>query len=450
MVWRPIVQSALEQNSSSRSLRQKFDSALTCHQSGKLGDAKHLYEEILQIAPDHFDALHLLGLVELQSYRPSLALPLFDRALELNGSYAPLHSNRGIAFKDLQKFDEALSCYDSALALDATLSDARYNRGLVNLALGNFRDGWHDYERRAEIGTLYHTSLKGHAEIKEHFSVCNRVEDFQGKTIFVASEQGIGDCIMFFSILPDLCRDAKHVICQADHRLIGLLTRCFPTVTFVRSGDVAAAKSIRVDCYIRLGSLGYTYRQTADHFPGAPYLESDPVKRSYWRARLPNDRKMLNVGVSWRGGSPNRNGAARSLTLDALSPLFDRSDCNFVSLQYGAVAAEIDNFNDRHGKKIHYFPREEIDDFDDFAGLIDALDCVVSVQNTTVHICGALGKRCMTLLPRRPEWRYGASGSRMPWYSSVELYRLPVDGLWSGPIEAISHAITNLIEGGFQ
>lgn len=442
------MQSALEQTSSSRSLRQKFDSALTCHQSGKLGDAKHLYEEILQIAPEHFDALHLLGLVELQSYRPSLALPLFDRALELNGSYAPLHSNRGIAFKDLQKFDEALSCYDSALALDASLSDARYNRGLVNLALGNFRDGWHDYERRAEIGTLYHTSLKGHAEIKEPFSVCNQVEDFQGKTVFVASEQGIGDCIMFFSILPDLCRDAKHVICQADPRLLGLLTRCFSSVTFVRSGDVSATTSKGADRYIRLGSLGYTYRQTAEQFCGTPYLTSNPAIQSYWRSRLPADPEKLNIGVSWRGGSPKRNGAARSLTLDELAPLFDRSDCNFVSLQYGDVAAEIENFNVGRQKKLHHFPRHEIDDFDDFAGLIDALDCVVSVQNTTVHTCGALGKKCLTLLPRRPEWRYGVHGSRMPWYSSVELYRLPANGQWSQSIAAIANAITNLIEGG--
>ena len=292
--------------------------------------------------------------------------------------------------------------------------------------------------------------MKGHADIKERFSVCNRVEDFNGKTVFVASEQGIGDCIMFFSILPDLCRDAKHVICQADTRLLELLKQCFPSVSFVRSGDVMTAQSITADRFIRLGSLGYTYRQTAAQFPGVSYLKSNPAIQSYWRSRLPSDPLKVNIGVSWRGGSPNRNGAARSLALDELSTILDRNDCNFVSLQYGDVASEIKQFNARRERKIQFFSSDEIDDFEDFAGLVDALDCVVSVQNTTVHACGALGKKCLTLLPRRPEWRYGVSGSEMPWYSSVELFRQPPEARWSGPIDAINQRLTKLIESSFQ
>jgi hypothetical protein len=444
------VQTQIDQDSSLKRARQKFDSAIKFHHSGHLSDAMHLYEEILQEFPSHFDALHLLGVAETQSYRPFLALDYFDRALKLNNAYAPLHSNRGIALKDLQNFDEALSCYNNAISLDSSFTDAYYNRGIVNLALGNFPEGWRDYERRAEINSLYQTSLKGHAEVKGGFSVCNGVEDLRGKTVFVASEQGIGDCIMFFSILPDLCRDAKHVICQAEPRLLGLLARCFPGVTFVRSGDVTVLKAITVDRYIRLGSLGYTYRHNLDDFPNKPYFKSNPAIRSYWQSRMPADPKVFNVGISWRGGSLNRNGAARSMTLDDLSPILDRSDCNFVSLQYGEVASEIDHFNAGRERKIKFFYKREIDDFEDFTALIDALDCVVSVQNTTVHACGALGKRCLTLLPRRPEWRYGVSGSEMPWYSSVELFRQSPEVRWSGPIDAINQRLTKLIESSFQ
>jgi ADP-heptose:LPS heptosyltransferase len=138
------------------------------------------------------------------------------------------------------------------------------------------------------------------------------------------------------------------------------------------------------------------------------------------------------------------------MTLDDLSPLLDRSDCNFVSLQYGEVASEIDHFNAGRERKIKFFYKREIDDFEDFAALIDALDCVVSVQNTTVHTCGALGKKCLTILPKRPEWRYGTSGPRMPWYSSVELYRQSPAGPLTDMLNAINDQITNLIEGVIQ
>lgn len=429
---------AIDQKLQRQLLHNKFDLALQLHQSGRLADAKHLYEEILAECPDHFNALHLIGLVELQSYQPTLALPLFDRALKLNSNHAPLHSNRGLALKDLQRFDEALSSYDSALAIDVTLSDAHYNRGVVNLALGNFREGWSDYERRAEIGSLYQTSLKGHAEFGEGFAVRNRVEDLRGKAIFVASEQGLGDCIMFYSILPDLLRDAGHVICQADKRLLGLLRRCFPAITFVQSGDFAILKSTRIDRYIRLASLGFTYRQDRKDFPGTAYLRSDPALRSRWAARLSSDPTLINIGISWRGGTKNTNGNGRSIALEQLKPLIDRPDCRFVSLQYGEVESEIDELNASLTQKLTYFPKSETDDFENFSGLISALNCVISIDNTTVHLCGALGKRCLTLLPFRPQWRYGASGSKMPWYSSIELYRQASNGLWSELIDTVS------------
>ena len=62
-------------------------------------------------------------------------------------------------------------------------------------------------------------------------------------------------------------------------------------------------------------------------------------------------------------------------------------------------------------------------DLDGLAALISCLDAVLTVQNTNVHLAGALGAPCWAILPEAPEWRYGREGGRMPWYASVRLLR---------------------------
>ena len=128
-----------------------------------------------------------------------------------------------------------------------------------------------------------------------------------------------------------------------------------------------------------------------------------------------------------------------------MRPLLDRDDCTFVSLQYGDVEDEIAEYNAKGHTKLLWFPKAEIDDFEDFAGLIGALDCVVSVQNTTVHTCGALGKPCFTLLPTRAQWRYGASGNSMPWYRSVKLFRQREPRKWDGVLQDVNSDISEFL-----
>ena len=70
-------------------------------------------------------------------------------------------------------------------------------------------------------------------------------------------------------------------------------------------------------------------------------------------------------------------------------------------------------------------------------GLIANLDLVVSVQNSLVHLCGALGKTCLAMLPANAEWRYGIAGDRMAWYDSVRLYRRAPEGSWADVVAEV-------------
>jgi ADP-heptose:LPS heptosyltransferase len=209
---------------------------------------------------------------------------------------------------------------------------------------------------------------------------------------------------------------------------------------------VLAPKDARIDtdvieALLAMGSLGSAFRRDVGAFPGAPYLRPGAEVRQRWAERLGPKTRRLRIGISWRGGVAATRTHARSLSLQQLAPVLDLADCEFVNLQYGEVADEVAAFNAGRQNPIRVFPRAEIDDFEELAGLVANLDLVVSVQTTLVHLCGAIGQTCLTLVPHTPEWRYGAQGSTMPWYRSVRLFRQPQHGAWGPAIAEAAAAL---------
>ena len=90
---------------------------LGLHQAGRLADAEKIYNQILAILePDHFESLHLLGLISYQRGNHAEAVSQIDFALESNPNDIFALNNRGIALKELKRFEEALASYDRALA----------------------------------------------------------------------------------------------------------------------------------------------------------------------------------------------------------------------------------------------------------------------------------------------------------------------------------------------
>jgi protein O-GlcNAc transferase len=116
---RPQVQAPV-----AAALQAKLKEAVAFHQQGKLADAERIYREILQRQPNHFDALHLLGVIAAQTRRTELTVELIGKAIGINAKVADAHSNRGVTLRDLTRFEEALASYDRALALKPDYADA--------------------------------------------------------------------------------------------------------------------------------------------------------------------------------------------------------------------------------------------------------------------------------------------------------------------------------------
>ncbi len=131
---------------------------------------------------------------------------------------------------------------------------------------------------------------------------------------------------------------------------------------------------------------------------------------------------LLNIGFAWGGGTLRSRQWLRSIPLQQWIDLLRLPQCRFFALQHGEHAQELE----------HFCSNERIDvtdlshvcaDIDELAAVVSALDLIVSVDNTLVHLGGALGKPTWVLLPVASESRYPREGERMPWYPSVRLFR---------------------------
>ena len=167
------------------------------------------------------------------------------------------------------------------------------------------------------------------------------------------------------------------------------------------------------------------------------YLAPDEQKKAAWKRRLDALGPGAKLGLSWQGGVGHTGKARRSLTLEQLLPLLRLAGVHFVSLQYTEVGDEIRNLAARHGITVHHW-QEAIDDYDETAALVCALDRVVTVCTALVHLTGALGRPAIVMVPFGSDWRYGAQGERMLWYPSVRLIRQRAIGDWSPVIESVS------------
>lgn len=411
-------------------------------------DALAMTEAVLRAKPEHGEAWLVRGDAFLNLERYGEAVEAYRRVFVRRDLGFDALVRLGLAFSAMDRFDLAIESLDAAVTLRPDSAEARFKRGQVKLRFGAFETGWDDFEQRwrserfvaASRGVVSQSMVPA-------LTLGPAAADLAGRRVLVVGEQGIGDQLMFASIIPDLARAARQVTCVCEARLTQLLAQSLPGVT-VLSPAGAQVDSDDIDVVVAIGSLGSAYRRSAADFSGEPYLRASQAAVQGWAERLGPRTGKLRVGLSWRGGVVATRRRARSLPLSALAPVLALPDCEFVSLQYGDVAAEVAAVNASRAEPIRMFPGEALDDFVELAGLLANMDVVVSVQTAIVHLAGALGRRCLALVPQNPEWRYGAGGPTISWYRSVRLFRQPGPGAWEPVIRQAAEAVRSGLSSG--
>ena len=438
---------------------QMLAAAVEQHKRGDLANAAVAYHQLLNMEPFNPGILYLMGDIAVRQGLNGLGINLLSNAISIKPT-VEAYIALGCAYKAEGHGDEAVQAWqaglkiqptaellnnmasmyadaaqpalahkyaDAALKLEPGNPHALWNSALAFLTEEDWPRGWEHHDQRFNVQNL---------STRRDFG-CPEWDGRPGVRLAVHGEQGIGDEIMFLSMMLEVLARCPDTVIEVEPRLLDVVERTFGIPAY---GNEAAMKAHEkpFDMCIPLGSLGKILRQEPAHFHGYPYLQADPERVRYWRRQYAMQGPGPYVGVAWQGGSKSTRLTQR--TIKPAQLLFTKK-ATAISLQYG-------EFAEQQAKECGYlfWPESTGADMDEVFAMTAACDLIITVPQTLVHVAGSLGVKTLVLTPLYSSWRYGLR-DRMPWYGNTRLLRQRTDGEWGYPLDQARQALDKLCKG---
>jgi ADP-heptose:LPS heptosyltransferase len=400
--------------------------------AGEVQKAIASHEKALSINPNHIEAINNRGCLLADNGHTEEALAAYERVLALDPCHAEAWINRGHMLSELHGEDDAIACYQQAIALSPHHPDAMFNMGLNQLRLGRFRLGWENLELRWFARDFIHTQRK--------YPLPRWSGEALDGPLLISGEQGLGDQILYASMLPDALARTPQITVEVEPRLIPLFNRSFPQVNAVarEEGRLYGGPAV---AQLPIASLGRLFRPDWASFPryADGYLRCNEALAASLRARLSDGRKV--IGLSWSSRNP-RYEMSKSARLHDFAALLRLPGCRFIDLQYGDTQVDREAVEQDLGVPVERLADvDNTNDLDALTSLIKACDIVVTVSNTTAHLAGALGKETYVLVPsgrgRMWFWFSGRNDDN-PFYPRLHVMQQKPKQPWAALVAGIS------------
>jgi len=484
---------------------ENLNRAFALHKEGCLQTAKDIYREILEIEPANFDALQLLGAIAIQekdwvlgldycekslrinSKSPVLlcnlgitlkalnrfieALDFYDKTIELQPDYAEAYYNRGIVLFELNRYDEAVSSYINAISLKNDYVEAIYNLGTVQnelmltedaiinyekaialqsehirahqskslllLLLGRFDEGLPEYEWRW-LSDEINNSVSASAFKNKLWS---GNELLKNKTIFLWSEQGLGDTIQFCRYATLIKSQGAKVILGVEKSLINLFSGLEGYDLIMNKKDFIPA----FDYQCPLTSLPLAFKMTLETIPNqVPYLNLNINKQLFWRNHI--GEHGFKIAICWQG-STHAVDKGRSFPVSLFEGLAKIAGVRLISLQKNEGVEQLDTLP--AGMRVERLP-EGFDNgenaFLDSAAVMKCVDLVITSDTALTHLAGALGVKTWLPLKYVPDWRWMLNRNDSPWYPNHQLFRQTTRDEWTSVFAEMENEVKIILD----
>ena len=304
-----------------------------------------------------------------------------------------------------------------------------------------FIEGWQRYEFR----------WNSKDQIKPLYNLNEHIWDgkFLNGTLLVWSEQGIGDHLFFGRMIQCLKDQAKKIVFTVDKRLIKLFKNSLSNLGINNIEIIEYNKNnlfVNFDKHLPAGSLGKFFAKSdkeilkfsKNNFVINNNEDYEKVKKFL------NNLKGFKIGLSWK--SLNKNEQHRNISLQKLVSILPDKNCSLINLQFGDTAEEISKVENNSLVKIHSL--KDIDNFnniDELSFLINSLDLVITIQNTTAHLSLGFQKKTFVLLPTNSRWHWGVSAEQSIWYPAAQIFRQSKYNYWEDVLNNVKISLNKLL-----
>lgn len=394
----------------------------------KLDLALNNLQKIVNIEPSNSLALMNIANVYVEKRNFNLALNYINQAIFIDKKNPELLSNKASIYRFQGELEKAIDVYNQALAIKKNYGFAKFNMSICQLSLENFKEGWANYEYR---------------DCKFDEEIINIQKINPSDKILILSEQGIGDVIMFSSLLNFL-NNYENIIFMLDHRLIKIFSYSFPKIKFYNQNTASHMNFLDYK-KIRIGSFAQFFISKFDDFEiiNKPFLKLPPDIKIYEKNLFEKDK--LNIGLYWSSSS-KQPGKIVKIDLYNLLRELNLSNKNLISLQEGDHNDYLDVVETKFGIKIKRISKFNLrDDFDQLSLLINQCDLIISISTTIVHLAGAFGIPAIILTQFAPDWRYFKSRDKLSWYKNCYILKQKSIDDWSYPFSQIEKKIAEIL-----
>ncbi|PWC61045.1 hypothetical protein TSH7_17560 [Azospirillum sp. TSH7] len=461
-------------------MQEALVAALDHQEAERFAKADLLYRRILAASPGHPYALHLWGILAALTGQPDEAMDRIRRAIAAAPDIADFHVNLARIEAALNRPDRAARLYANAVALQPEAVETRFQLAGLLQDLGRPAEAKEQYGALLTVAPLHASIHLNRALLREAqgrfagardgFCAALVLEPAHAKALLrlAAMERELGrggaalavqrqamavsddpaDAGLFSTLasllagegLPEQAAEAARIavaLAPSDPALWNELANRLKGLGRIADSVAGYGRGLGL-LPGGPGSLPRPMRRRIEDFAGRQpaFLKADPDWVAELRRRLEDGRgdgRRL-VGLSW--SSKNAAvGHLRSIPLGRLAKALERPDVRLVSLQYGDVAAEV------AAADVADPGLDAWSDIDGLAALIAAMDLVVSVDNSTVHLAGGLGRPAWALLPHAADWRWMQGRHDTVWYPSVRLFRQDRAGEWDGVLRDLREAL---------
>lgn len=403
--------------------------AMTYAKAKRLDKASEEYKRAIKLDYSN-KKIHSNYVLFLQNIREGKAANLYMEHLQKEIFFDEyLWYTYGIINYEMNNFIKAKECYLKSVNIKS-IPIAHYNLSLTHFHLGEYKEGWKEYEYRWQACWLFE---KMRNKVPGKFW---QGEPLYGKSILLWCEQGIGDLILFIRYAKELEKMGATVYLKYQDPIfpykLGETSAYSIETTMGKPTGFGLNPIDNYDYNCSILTVAGILRVDVKTATGTPYLKSTLPP-------LPKDNKK-KIGLCWCGNPGHPKDQERSIKLKEfkLDKVYSLvKDYSLKQYEDGQIV----DWSSGH-KQLTIDLSSYLVDLNHTAQVIEWLDVVVTVDTVIAHLAGALGKKTYLLLSYNCDWRWwDEKKDKTPWYDSIALIRQEKIGNWQGEIDKLFNLI---------